>query len=30
VTTRPMPMLIPVNHRYDFRTFFLVVPVLLS
>ena len=29
VTSRVVPSLVPVNHRYDFRTFFVVVPLLL-
>ena len=29
VTSRVVPSAVPVNHRYDFRTFFVVVPLLL-
>jgi len=30
VTTRLLPLLVPVRDRYDFRTFFLVVPMLFA
>ena len=30
VTARLVPMVVPVNHRYDPRTFAAVVPLLLA